>query len=144
VARFCDFCQVTHSANSCFHPGKARLEAAEQRVKELEEAVCKQDGSAGLELLDRYSKRIAELEAEKRDHDEEFREITNSLAELADENERLNQTWVCTHIHDDALARIKRLRRLAKAALLEPVKAFHKENRNAALADCEKHGDLEE
>ena len=29
IGTYCDFCQITHSSNSCYHPGRKLLEAAE-------------------------------------------------------------------------------------------------------------------
>lgn len=33
---WCDFCQMFHTSRSCFHPGVAELEAARERILELE------------------------------------------------------------------------------------------------------------
>jgi len=29
IGTYCDFCQISHSSNSCYHPGRKLLEAAE-------------------------------------------------------------------------------------------------------------------
>ena len=39
MSRFCEFCQIEHSSNSCFHPGAGKLRAAESRIEELEAAI---------------------------------------------------------------------------------------------------------
>lgn len=36
---FCDFCETNHSSNSCYHPGKIKLDAERSRVVEVEKAL---------------------------------------------------------------------------------------------------------
>jgi hypothetical protein len=64
MSHYCDFCQTTHSSNSCFHPGRALLDIAEAENARLKDCFSAREVRA---LVDRAERVEAERDALKAD-----------------------------------------------------------------------------